>query len=305
MVCHGQMSPSDRIDSIVCGYGKANRDAALMVMFKAYFDDSCSDQDQKTLVLAGCVQRYNVWADFSLSWEAALINSPGIRYLHMREARSLTGEFHGWKAEERDRKIYHLARIIEAFQPWAITVSVSRKEHDAVLKPNTPYMVRHAYFTLFYTVILKLAHWHLGMGMTSPVEYVFDEQGEIGEDAALWHRHIKSWQTPELAAQIGGTPKFEDDKKVLPLQAADMLAWHVRRRKERPDEKRSKWPTAPLETLLYGETQITQDWLIKIAESTRQVPNFELVVGKQTRKQKNEIRDLIRVMPTKTQLKKK
>jgi len=29
---------------MVCGYGKANRNAKKMVMFKAYFDDSSSDE---------------------------------------------------------------------------------------------------------------------------------------------------------------------------------------------------------------------------------------------------------------------
>ena len=33
----------EALDAMMCGYSKANRDAARMVMFKAYFDDSCGD----------------------------------------------------------------------------------------------------------------------------------------------------------------------------------------------------------------------------------------------------------------------
>jgi hypothetical protein len=284
---------------MVCGYGKASRDAAVMVMFKAYFDDSCSDGDNKILVLAGCVQSYKVWADFSISWEAALVRTPSIRHFHMRDARHLEGEFKRWKAKDRDEKIHFLATVVETFRPWTIVAWVSRKEHDTIVKPIAPSMINHAYFDLFYAVILKLAHWHEDMGIKLPVEYVFDEQGKLGDDAAIWHRHIKSWQAAEVAALMGGTPKFENDEWVLPLQAADMLAWHVRRRKEKPHEELSALATAPLENLTYAEIHITRDWLVKVAEQMKQVPNVELVQSNAKKINKNEIRDVIRAMPTK------
>jgi len=33
-------------------------------------------------------------------------------------------------------------------------------------------------------------------------------------------------------------PSFRDDKEIVALQAADMLAWHIHRYLERPDEER-------------------------------------------------------------------
>lgn len=77
-------------------------------MFKAYFDDSCSDESEKVLLLGGCIQSQAAWADFSIRWEAALTQSPSIRYLHMREARGLQGEFAGWNVIDRDQKLLTL-----------------------------------------------------------------------------------------------------------------------------------------------------------------------------------------------------
>jgi hypothetical protein len=268
-------------------------------MFKAYFDDSCSDKGDRILVLAGCVQSCKVWADFGIAWEAALARRPSIKYLHMREARKLEGEFHRWKAADRDEKIRLLASLVGTFSPWTIGVWVSRAEHDAIVKPIAPSMIRHAYMFLFWAVILKLSHWHQDMGIKLPVEYVFDEQGVIGDDAAIWHRHIKSWQPPEVAALMGGTPRFENDKMVLPLQAADMLAWHVRRRKERPHEDLSKLATAPLENLTYAESHLSKGWLTFMAEQMKQVPNAELVQHKAKNLNKDEIREVVSTMPTK------
>jgi hypothetical protein len=171
------------IESLLCGYGKAVRDAKVAVMFKAYFDDSGSEEGGKTLLLAGCVQKYSVWANFSLGWEAGLAQSPSIKYFHMREARKLEGEFSGWKAKDRDAKIRHLAEIAASYDPWTITAWISRAEHDAILKPIAPFMIRQPYMDLFYAVILKLAQWHHVDGVTLPVDYVFDEQGVIGTEA--------------------------------------------------------------------------------------------------------------------------
>ena len=292
------LKSQEALDAMVCGYSKANRDAAIMVMFKAYFDDSTSDEQTKILVLAGCIQSYKVWANFSMAWEAALASSPSIRYFHMREARQLEGEFDRWKAQDRDNKIRYLATVIEGYRPWTLVVWVSRVEHDTILKPIAPYMLRHPYVTLFYGAILKLAHVHHDMGIKLPVDYIFDEQGPIGDDAVLWYRHLKSWQPPEVAALMGGTPKFENDEMVVPLQAADMMAWHVRRRKERPNEDHSQLATGPLENLMRVEVHLVRDFLVKIATEMKDVPDIESVQQKPKRHDREELRTVIRNLPT-------
>jgi hypothetical protein len=284
------------LDAIVCGYGR-NRDAARLVMFKAYFDDSSSDEDDKNFVLAGCIQSYKVWADFTFLWEAALAARPSIKYFHMREARKLEGQFERWKATERDRKIKHLATVLASFRPWTLSAYISKKEHEAILKPVSPHLIRHPYFSLFYTVVLKLAHWHHDMGITAPVNYVFDEQGVLGEDAVIWYQHIKSWQKPELAELMGGTPGFENDKVVLPLQAADMLAWHVRRWKDNPEDDRSQWATAPLDGLTYNEVRLTKDALITAAEKMKQIPHLDFVQHKSKSLSRTTLHQIVRAIP--------
>lgn len=286
------------IDALVCGYGKI-RDAVRLIMFKAYFDDSTSDEQDKILVLAGCVQSYKVWSDFSLRWEAALAETPSIRHFHMREARALEGEFLGWKRKDRDNKISLLANIVESYRPWVMVVWLSRNEHEEILKPIAPFLLRQPYVSLFYAAIMQLARWHLDMGIALPVEYIFDDQGEIGRDAALWYQHIKSWQPAEIAALMGGSPKFENDEMVLPLQAADMLAWHVRRRKARPNENPLQQATAPLENLHCVEVHIPERLLVDIANQMKDVPGIESVQQKPRRLEKENLRKVIRNLPTK------
>lgn len=281
---------------MVCGYGAQHRSAKVMVMLKAYFDDSSGDEGSKICILAGVVQRYTVWADFSFAWEAELVRHPSIKYFHMREARSLTGEFAGWKRVTADAKTKRLAAVAASYSPWTIAAWISRKEHDAILKPIAPFMLRHSYFSLFYAVILNLVLWNYHRGVNLPIDFVFDQQGPVGAEAALLYEYIKSIQKPEIAALLGSSPEFKDDKMVLPLQAADMLAWHVRRRKDRPTEDESQWPTAPVAGLLHADVHITKESLMTMASEMAQVPGIDLVPqkGKDYKKFNAAIKEMLR-----------
>jgi len=158
-------------------------------------------------------------------------------------------------------------------------------------------MLRHPYLSTFYAVIIKLAQWHHDIGITAPVEYVFDDQGAVGEDAVIWYKHIKIGQRPEVANLMGGTPRFENDQLVLPLQAADMLAWHVRRRKDYPREDESRWPTVPLADLTYAEVHLSKELLISVAEQMKQVPGIEQVQHKPRKYSRRKFHEIVRSSP--------
>lgn len=106
-----------------------------------------------------------------------------------------------------------------------------------------PFPLKQPYFSCVWGIIRTAADYHLHLSpdipaRTIPVpppEFVFDEQGGLGTDAVLWYQWFKQGQEPAVAAMMGDQPIFGDDKMVT-LQAADMLAWYLRRRHERPDE---------------------------------------------------------------------
>jgi Protein of unknown function (DUF3800) len=126
---------------------------------------------------------------------------------------------------------------------------ISRKEFDEIVEPIIPYMMRHPYIMLFYPLLIKVAEWQYLAGQHLPADFVFDEQGSVGVEAVALYSHYKSLQKPHIAALMGSTPIFRDDKLVLPLQAADMVAWHKRRCIDSPGTIDSHSPTAVLEDL--------------------------------------------------------
>lgn len=142
----------------------------------------------------------------------------------MREARSLTKQFTGWSGSARDAKMQLLAEIVAQHKPRIIVAWISRAAFNEIVEPVTPYLVRHPYLPVFYALIVKRAEWQHKNSETLPTDFVFDKQGVVGTETVFWYSYMKSLQPPHIAALMGSTPIFRDDKMVLPLQAADMVA---------------------------------------------------------------------------------
>jgi len=278
--------PSDYINALVCGYAAENRNRKVLMMlhpvapYKAFIDDSSSSEDDQILLLAGYAQTARVWAAFSDEWHKILRQPPAILYCHMTEAESLKGQFLGFTKRERDRKLVKLANVIVKHDPWSIECFVSRKKYEEILEPVIPYDLRGPYFPCFYGTIVTLARHHEQMGITLPTDFIFDRQGKVGTEAVLWHEEIRKGQKPEIQALMGSTPIFEDDEKVLPLQAADMIAWHLRRRRESRNARENREVMEILSPLVRVEVEITETILRKEAAEFSSMPHHHLLLGK-------------------------
>jgi hypothetical protein len=283
------MTPALAIQSLVCGYSREDRNRKVLFMLTAYSDDSASSEDEESLVLAAYVHRATTWTSFSDDWKPALDANPAIEYFKMSEAESLKGQFLGWDRTDVDKKISALADVIVEYEPWSIASRVSRRDFDDIMAPVVPYDIRTPYFSCFYALIINLAKWHAHMGLSLPVDFIFDEQGKIGAEAVVWYEYIKSIQPPEVAKLLGSSPVFKDDKLILPLQAADLLAWHLRRSGEERNKNESRPIFEKLIPILHAEVPITKDALRKMAQQMSEVPGVE-----HTREKRDSIRYLIR-----------
>jgi hypothetical protein len=73
---------------------------------------------------------------------------------------------------------------------------------------------------------------------------VFDEHAIFGERARRWYPLVRSYmahQDPADDAVLPKEPTFSSDQEALPLQAADMLAWILRRSFEPNWESVERW----------------------------------------------------------------
>lgn len=251
------------------------------------------------MFLAAYINGAGPWIEFGAKWRATLDRAPKISYLKMAEAQNLSGQFRGWSATDRDNKILQLARVIEASRPWSVHCSISRSEYAQIVAPVAPFPLKQPYFSCFWGIMRTAADYHLQLDrgrpantqMVPPLEFVFDEQGGLGADAALWYNWLKNGQEPDIARLMGDKPIFGDDKQMVALQAADMLAWHIRRRHERGADE-----SLPVLEILLGDgasrdipTSMLKTW----ADGFRRVPGISEV---QTKSAWHETRKVTRAL---------
>ncbi len=267
-----------------------------MAFLQAFIDDSAAQTGDRRLILAGYLHRAERWAEFSDDWHRELRAWPAIEYFKAVEANNLSGQFDhkkGWNEAKRNAKRANLAAIIEHYQPCSFEFSVNRQIFEDELKPVSPYGLGHPHFTMCWAVISGIARYAAQEQLSVPIHFIFDQQKGVDTDIWLFFSELKRSLPIEAQNLIGTPPSFEDDrdKRFMPLQAADLLAWHLRREHE-TNEPLSLTPKL-VNRAGHLVQEMPDDYLRKWTREFRQMPGIPSVQSKgQWRNLKNEIKRL-------------
>jgi len=208
-------------------------------VFQVAFDDS-GKSEPPVFVLAGFISRVQNWADFSTKWDTALRASPRITYLKAHEAYQLKGQFEGWDSKDRDRKLEQLVPIIQRHGLNQIRYHLYHSDFNAVFRDtikNKPKWFTRRWKDVFdphFLSVVGVMSWllkvHTERKTREMLEVIFDE-GITGDKRMKRGYKIFMDNLPPRNKEllIKECVDCRDDKKFLPLQAADLLAWHTRR----------------------------------------------------------------------------
>ncbi|MGA3100272.1 MAG: DUF3800 domain-containing protein [Terracidiphilus sp.] len=230
-------------------------------MLKLYVDDSGSDpNDDGLFVLYGYLMEEKRWEDFAERWDAQLKRPDffPIDYCRMADAEEGTGPFVGIDRVFRNRKVMDLAQVIRECLPTAIGCKMTWKSYNEIVKGKVDSRLDNPYAILFFMVMRSVTDLQIKMldeiteeareqvkkeqGIeiaVKPVEFIFDDQGPAGLQCLQWWGSLKGRVGPPHSIVLANTPQFKDDRQLVSLQAADMLAWHIRREFEYPTEDRT------------------------------------------------------------------
>jgi hypothetical protein len=209
------------------------------------------------------------WKPFSDDWAEALKAPPrALPALHMADCFR-----YGWSEIDRQKKLVSLAEVIEKYKPLSIECSVSVSDFNDVLGPVVAHDLRHPYFACFHGLLYQSAAMISQLGLKGPLEFVFDEQGPVGFNAADFYLLMKGLYPQKIRELLAGPPQFKDDTEVLPLQAADMLAWH-RRAIQQPGCTDDRRIIADRIVFKHGITEIPRPMLEHLAEAFSKVPGI-------------------------------
>lgn len=207
-----------------------------MDLLQAFTDDSAAQVGDKRLYLAGYLHRADVWASFSRDWHKELKAWPAIKYLKASEAHHLSGQFHHsqWDEQMRNAKLAKLAAIIAHYQPVSYEFSTNGKLFENELKPVSPYGFGRLHFTMCFAVVSGVSRFTAESPVRAPIQFIFDEQQGVDTDVEMFFAEMLKALPTEVQSLIDGLPMFKSEKELqyAPLQAADLLAWHLRREHE-------------------------------------------------------------------------
>jgi hypothetical protein len=123
------------------------------------------------------------------------------------------------------------------------------------------------YYLLWEQLTAIMAMAGIKFNVIEPVDFIFDEKRHMEQRVLNAYFQIVKHANLLVSRLLGNTPRFASDEKVVPLQAADMLAWNLRRAIAYPNEER---PIADILQLIQpgmlAELQLGQEVLEEFVE---------------------------------------
>lgn len=227
-------------------------------MLQGYADDSGSGGLHTPHFLGGFLMEAERWSAFADAWQTQLSRSPSVKYIKMEEAHRLSGEFASAAfrgIELRHRKVRDMLGVIEDFKPFGIFSTVNWEEFRtsrasiALLSAKDPY---HCLVPWLFDVVME---WQKQKGIyPETVDFDFNENSKrIGGFIRAVFPEVKKLAPDSLGKMLGRIPMMLDENQVLPLQAANMLVWNLRRHYDPKVEYREwEWLYVRLNALCFG-----------------------------------------------------
>jgi len=236
----------------LCGLPSEAARRRLLLVLKVFVDES-GKGDEPVFVMAGYIARAEQWATFNDEWRAALDEEPRIDAFHMTEAM--------WNGEVR--RLPKLLPIIGRNVLAGVTVTVAHKDYQSVFRGRVGKRLDRPYFFMYHSIIVSCLQWQIANGFNEPMDFIFDEQNEESDHLQSIFSEVRDMLPDEFRSRVGNRPIHVSDHDYPPLQAADILAWSLRRvyhridSRESPDEfLKDVFETVPIEKIYWTKQKL-------------------------------------------------
>lgn len=271
----GQSPAQDRIWAQVAGMRPASAVRLQIMALQAFMDES-ENAPHGDFVLAGHIAPAENWASFSKEWERLLpmatLAEDGTYQFKMREMAS---------SPERMARVSAFYWLIEKYVTASLSCRISLDDFQTAYERINETCDRlnvtvdwgdwqNPYFFTFRTLMdgfhQKRDDFAKIIPLSEQVDFYFDDRAEKRVIFAAWDEYIES-TSKDVRKFYGAHPRFEDDRRFLPLQAADLWAWWVRRWYE---EDASDFPDK-MRDFDFGEWQGNYRRMIAISLNEQQI----------------------------------
>jgi hypothetical protein len=204
-----------------------------MAFLTVHFDDSGTAPDQQIALAACYAGTPEQWGEFSRNW-TEVKKQEGFSAFHM--APFVAGEkpFDNWGDERKRRVLARLCNIITTRARKGFATAITKNDYDEII---TGHFRRHCgnfHYTFAVRQICgRVAIWRKTSTPQATMRYVFDwMESELSARREIEYVMDGAMATSELNQERTGFTvlsgySFERKSSILPLQAADILAWTV------------------------------------------------------------------------------
>lgn len=197
-------------------------------MFRVYFDDSGTHGNSDVVVMGGLFGYPNQWDYLSELWSKQLANpcpsKDPISRFHMAPCQAGDEEFLGWKRVETDYLVDELIEIIRKAGIYGFGCGIPRKAYDVVMTGELRRASGNAETMCIINCFVKLVRYSRAIMGSSEIAFIFDDRPEQKRNIErIWdvYRGVNEDGVDIVSVTFGNS------KKMLPLQAADLLAWEI------------------------------------------------------------------------------
>lgn len=192
-----------------------------------YLDESGTHDSSPYTVVAGLILNRHNFISLGIEWQRLLcemrIKSP----IHMKEFGRPHGELGYLTDDERYLLFANIAAIVNSHKIISIAGTIDQQQYREILKIDKRKQMSP--YGLCYAICAIKNHHNANYNKYDKnIAFVLDDGCENSGHILTTHRVLKEWQKKEPYHM--GSITFADDKNVPALQAADIIAWGVRKR---------------------------------------------------------------------------
>jgi hypothetical protein len=195
----------------------------LLIALQGYFDDSGTHDDSKVAVVGGYVSTEEQWSLFDVEWQKAL-DEFGIEHFHTTDFANKAPPYDEWKDDLRYRRFAQLGGIVNTHAIASVACAIPVESFNRCMSPKAKDYVGGPYglaaFCVFGETSTMFDDWP-----SSKVAYIL-EAGTAGfhQVSKIFSETMRRPADREMLKLHSITVA---DKDVLPLQAADMVAYEI------------------------------------------------------------------------------
>jgi len=193
----------------------------VVALAEAYFDESGTDEGNQFLCVAGYVFKKENALKLGIEWRK-MLGKYDLPYFHMSECAHRVGIYQHLTKEDCDNAAREAIRLTKLYASKGIAVSLDKQAYALIPKDG---LFDNPYALVCGQVFFGVRDWADETGFNGDVAYFFESGANgFGNANSAMHR---MYNEPKLRSDFRwGSHIFIEKERAIPLQCADLLAWH-------------------------------------------------------------------------------